>query len=109
MKYNTEKINLIAQKIAEVVKEAIEEDPEKVLIGDEEMAMREGLQEIGQQALKCLLENADGEAEAEIECTCGGKLAYQRQRKATIWSVFGKVTYSRAIMRAVPVGKDVRL
>jgi len=92
MKNNTEKTNLIAQKIAEVVKEAIEEDPEKVLIGEVEMAMREGLQEIGQQALKCLLENADGEAEAEIEGTCGGKLAYQRQRKATIWSVFGKVS-----------------
>lgn len=106
MKYNTEKINLIAQKIAEVVKEAIEEeDPEKVLIGDVEMAMREGLQEIGQQALKCLLENADGEAEAEMECTCGGKLAYQRQRKATIWSVFGKVTYSRAYYAGCTCGK----
>src|SRR3990170_3028682 len=72
MKYNIEKINLIAQKVAEVVKEAMEEeDQEKVLIGDVEMAMREGLREMGQQALKCLLENADGDAEAEMECTCG--------------------------------------
>ena len=69
MKYNIEKINLIAQKVAEVVKEAMEEeDQEKVLIGDVEMAMREGLREMGQQALKCLLENADGEAEAEMAC-----------------------------------------
>src|SRR3990170_869166 len=106
MKYNIEKINLIAQKVAEVVKEAMEEeDQEKVLIGDVEMAMREGLREMGQQALKCLLENADGDAEAEMECTCGGKLAYQRQRKATIWSVFGKVTYSRAYYAGCSCGK----
>ena len=106
MKYNIEKINLIAQKVAEVVKEALEEeDQEQVLIGDVEMAMREGLREIGQQALKCLLENADGEAETEMECACGGKLAYQRQRKATIWSVFGKVTYSRAYYAGCSCGK----
>ena len=106
MKYNIEKINLIAQKVAEVVKEAMEEeDQEKVLIGDVEMAMREGLREMGQQALKCLLENADGEAEAEMACACGGKLVYQRQRKATIWSVFGKVTYSRAYYAGCSCGK----
>ena len=96
MKYNIEKINLIAAKVAEVVKEALaEEEQERILIGDVEMAMRAGLREIGQQALQCFLENADGEAEAEIECACGGQLKYQRQRKATIWSVFGKVRYSR--------------
>ena len=82
-----------------------EEGEEQVLIGDVEMAMREGLREIGQQALKCLLENADGEPETEMECACGGKLAYQRQRKATIWSVFGKVTYSRGYYAGCSCGK----
>ena len=97
MKYNIEKINLIAQKLAEVVQEAIAEEgsgPER--IGEVEMALREGLREIGQGALRCYLENEDGEREAEIRCACGGKLKYQRERKATIWSVFGKVTYVRA-------------
>ena len=97
MKYNIEKINLLAEQIAEVVKESLEKGGlEKALIGDIEMAMREGLREIGQQALKCLLENADGEAEARRDCVCGGRLKYQRQRQATIWSVFGKVVYERA-------------
>ena len=106
MKYNIEKINLIAQKVAEVVEEAIEEEnQERVLIGDVEMAMREGLLEIGQQALKCFLENADGEVEAEIDCPCGGKLKYQRQRKATIWSVFDKVVYKRAYYAGCTCGK----
>jgi hypothetical protein len=106
MNYNIEKVNRIAQKVAEVVKEAMEEEEqEQVLIGDVEMAMREGLREIGRQALKCFLENADGETEAEMECTCGGRLIYQRQREATIWSVFGKVTYSRAYYAGCSCGK----
>ena len=58
---------------------------EEVLIVDVEMAMREGLREIGCGALKYFLENADGEAEAETECACGGnKLKYQRRRDAGI-------------------------
>ncbi len=106
MEYNIEKINLIAQKVAEVVKEAIEEEgQEQTLIGDVEMAMREGLRNIGQQAMKCFLEAADGEAEAEIECACGGKLKYQRWRKATIWSVFDKVVYRRAYYAGCACGK----
>jgi hypothetical protein len=106
MKYNIEQINLIAQKVAEVVKEAVEgEGQEEVLISDVEMAMRESLRRIGQQALKCFLELADGEVEAEIECACGGKLKYQRRREATIWSVFDKVVYKRAYYADCACGK----
>lgn len=106
MKYNIEKINLIAQQVAEVVQEAIEEEgQEQVLIGDVELAMREGLRQIGQQALSCFLEAADGEAASEIPCACGGKLQYQRRRKATIWSVFGKVVYRRAYYAGCSCGK----
>lgn len=97
MKYNIEKINVIAEELAEMVEEAIAESGEtEHQIGDVEMALREGLREIGQKALGCFLENAGGKVEAEIECECGGKLKYQRQRAATIWSVFGKVKYGRA-------------
>ena len=97
MEYNIEKINLIAQKVAEVVQEAIEaESQEQVLIGDVELAMRESLRQIGQQALTCFLESADEQAAAEIPCACGGQLKYQRRLKATIWSVFDKVVYRRA-------------
>jgi hypothetical protein len=106
MKYNIEKIKLIAQEVAEVVKEALEEEnQERVLIGDVEMALREGLRGIGQQALKCFLENADGEAAAEIACGCGGKLKYQRERQTTIWSVFGKVRFERAYYAGCRCGK----
>lgn len=108
MKYNIEKINEISKLVAEVVEDALKtEGPAEVLIGDVEMALRESLREIGGSALKCFLENADGEVEAEIECACGGKLKYQRRREATIWSVFDKVVYQRRTMRTVLAAKDV--
>ena len=69
------------------------------------MAMREGLREIGQQAFECFLENANGDAGSEIECSCGSKLKYQRDRQATIWSVFGKMVYERAYYAGCACGK----
>jgi len=106
MKYNTEKIKRIAQKVAELVQEAIaDEGQEKVMISDVELAMREGLLSIGQQALAYFLEMANGVAEAEEACACGGKLKYQRRREATIWSVFGKVVYRRAYYAGCACGK----
>lgn len=106
MKYNIEKINLIAQKVAEVVREGMEEEgQEQALIGEVEMSMRVVLLKIGGQALKWFLEAVDGEVKAEIECSCGGKLKYQRRRKATIWSVFDKVIYRRAYYAGCACGK----
>lgn len=97
MEYNIEKINQIGKLLAEVMEEAVTQTGEKnVRIGDIEMGIRETLQAAGQSALKQYLENADGELETAIECSCGGKLHYQRRRAATIWSVFGKVAYKRA-------------
>jgi hypothetical protein len=97
MKYNIEKINGIAERLAEIVEEAIEEAGRtEIQISEVEMALRESLREIGCEALRCFLENAGKEIEGEIECGCGGKMEYQHQREATIWSVFGKVKYARA-------------
>ena len=96
MKYNIEKINQIGKLLADVVEEAVQAGrQEGVLIGDIEMALREGLRVIGSKALQCFLENADGEAPEEIKCACGRGLQYQRRREATIWSVFDKVVYKR--------------
>jgi hypothetical protein len=92
--------------LAEVVEEAIQSEGQaEVLIGDVEMALREGLREIGRSALKSFLEKADGEREAELECACGGKLKYQRRREATLWSVFDKVVYERAYYSGCACGK----
>lgn len=106
MEYNIEKINQIGNLLAEIVEEALKAKGEAgILIGDIEMAMRESMLKIGNSALQCFLENADGEVEAEMECVCGGKLKYQRRRKATIWSVFDKVVYQRAYYAGCACGK----
>lgn len=106
MKYNIEKINEIGKLVAELVEEAIEmEGKEELLIGDIEMTMRESMLKIGNSALQCFLENADGQAEAKIECACGGTLLYQRRRSATIWSVFDKVVYKRAYYAGCTCGE----
>ena len=106
MKYNIEKINQIGRQLAEVVEEALEmEGAKQQLIGEIEMALRESLLKTGNSALQCFLENADRKIEAEIECACGGKLKYQRRRKATIWSVFAKVSYKRAYYAGCVCGK----
>lgn len=106
MNQNIEKINRISQLLAEVVEEVIHgENQEGVLMGDVERVMCEGLRVIGQQALQGFLGAADGEGELEIKCSCGGRLKYQRRRAATIWSVFGKVSYERAYYAGCSCGK----
>ena len=106
MKYNIEKVNQIGKLLADVVEEALKaEGNEEVLIGDIEMALRESMLKTGNSALQCFLQNADGKIEAEIECACGGRLKYQRRRKATIWSVFDKVSYKRAYYAGCTCGK----
>jgi hypothetical protein len=58
--------------------------------------MREGLRQIGVQALGLFLSSMQTTPASEIACTCGGILKYQRMRPATVISVFGRVTYERA-------------
>ena len=54
MEYNIEKINGIAEKLAEIIEEAIAaEDQTEIKIGAVEMALRESLREIGEKALRC--------------------------------------------------------
>ena len=106
MKYNIEKINEIGKLLAEIVEEALAgEKKEEIRIADIEMEVRESLREVGRRTLKCYLENADREAEVTIECRCGGKMEYQRRRAATIWSVFGKMSYERAYYAGCGCGK----
>jgi hypothetical protein len=69
------------------------------------MEVRGSLRAAGQSAMKGYLEKADWEVETEIECKCGGKLKYQRRRAATIWTVFGKMSYERAYYAGCVCGK----
>jgi hypothetical protein len=110
MKYNIEKINEIGKLLAEIVEEALAgERQAEVRIADIEMEVRESLRAVGQSTVKYYLENADREVGSEIECQCGGKLKYQRRRTATIWSVFGKMSYERAYYAGCGCGEGCAL
>jgi hypothetical protein len=100
MNYSTETIKRIAQEFAEMVKTAVEEQSRtagsRPTIAQIETDMRDGLRQIGMQALGLLLSSLQSTPEREIACPCGGSLHYQRMREATVISVFGKVRYQRA-------------
>jgi hypothetical protein len=100
MDYNTETVNRIAEEFAKLIKEALDEQQEvkesRMTIAEIETGMREGLRQIGLQALGKLLSALQKTPESKIECACGGELDYQRMRTATVISVFGRATYERA-------------
>jgi hypothetical protein len=100
MNYNTETINSAAQQLAAMIKSAVIDQHAAgqgtSTIAEIETGMREGLRQIGVQALGLFLSSMQTTPASEIACRCGGTLKYQRMRPATVISVFGKVTYERA-------------
>jgi hypothetical protein len=100
MEYAPEVIAQLAQQVTQVFKAALEQrlasSPAAVTIADVEKEMRELWRQMGAQALSQFLSLGAGTPVAELPCACGGTLHYQRQREATVTSVFGRITYERA-------------
>lgn len=100
MEYNIEMIDEMASLLAETMKASMtaQQKHEKSTLRIEqiETGMRDVLRQIGNQALSKLLSTQESTPDAEIPCSCGGQLHYQRTREAKIISVFGKTTYTRA-------------
>jgi len=99
MEYAPETIAHLAQQVTQAFKAALEprlaSSPTSVTIADVETGLREFLRQMGGQALSLFLSSGAGTPVAELPCACGGTLHYQRQREATVTSVFGKITYER--------------
>jgi hypothetical protein len=109
MNYNMETINNLAKHFAEIFRNAVMEQ-QKAGAGTPQMAeiekgMREALRQLGQQALGLLLSSMQVTPESEIDCPCGGKLAYQRVRTAQVISVFSRVSYERAYYAGCQCGQ----
>ena len=68
--------------------------------------LRESLRQLGAQALGELLEREPGTPAAELDCEWGGTLGYQRRRKASVLSVFGRVVYERAYYAGCACGHE---
>jgi len=100
MDYNPETITSIASQVAGAIKVALaqrmQSGESSLTIADVETEFRQCLRQISQQALSAFLSTAGGTPVAELPCACGGTLHYQRQRTATITTVFGRLSYERA-------------
>jgi hypothetical protein len=109
MEYAPEAIAQLAQQVTQVFKAALEQrltsSLTAVTIADVEKEMRELLRQMGAQALSQFLSLGAGTPVAELPCACGGTLHYQRQREATVTSVFGRITYERAYYAGCSCGK----
>lgn len=100
MEYASEAITQLAQQVMQVFKAALEQrratSPTAVTIAEVEKELRQVLRQIGAQALSQFLSLSEGTPAAELPCSCGGTLHYQRQREARVTSVFGRIRYERA-------------
>jgi hypothetical protein len=76
-------------------------------MADFELAFREGLRQIGAEALRIFLNSLQRTPESEMACACGGRLHYQRMRPAVTTTVFGKVEYSRAYYAGCACGEGL--
>jgi hypothetical protein len=95
----TELIQALARQVVTVVKQSLSRAPDPQAtthLAWIETVLRDVLRQVGAEALGQWLSSAQHTPEAERACACGGKLHYQRLRPATVLSVFGRVTYTRA-------------
>jgi hypothetical protein len=105
MDYTTEMITAIAGQVVEVMKGTLETGEAKEGIGEIETQMREILRQIGISALGQYLSGLSQPEAGKIACACGGEMAYQREREASLVSVFGRVHYRRSYYAGCGCGK----
>jgi hypothetical protein len=105
MDYTTEIITRIGQQVVELMKGTLPTEGEGAEIKEVETQIREILRQIGAVALGQYLSAQSVEVEPNIACACGGKMMYQRQREASLISVFGRVTYQRSYYAGCQCGK----
>jgi len=108
MNDTTELIQALAQQVVTVVKQSLSQVAEPQVTTNLawiETALRDILRQVGAEALGQWLSSAQHTPEAERPCACGGTLRYQRSRPATVLSVFGRVTYTRAYYAGCACGQ----
>ena len=109
MDYNTERIAEIAQQVAQAFQAAVvahqQANGAALTIADVETGLREFLRQVGMQSLSQFLSTGAGTPAAELPCPCGGRLRYQRQRTASLTTVFGRLGYTRAYYAGCECGQ----
>jgi hypothetical protein len=105
MDYTTETITAIAGQVVAVMKDTLETGGATQGISEIETQMRDVLRQIGVVAMGQYLSGLSTPEVPKIDCGCGGELMYQRERKASLISVFGRVTYQRSYYAGCVCGK----
>lgn len=107
MNYSTESINGMAKQLVTDVKLMFQAQVEGTppSIKDVETAMRDLLREVGVVALGQYLSEQPDIPSPTLACSCGGELHYQRQREASLLSVFGQVHYTRGYYSGCSCGE----
>jgi hypothetical protein len=107
MNYNTEIINGMAKQVVEAVQEWIHTQPEATALNLQEIEtmMRDLLRQVGRQALGQYLSAQPSIPGPSLACACGGEVHYQRQREASLLSVFGRVKYRRGYYAGCECGQ----
>jgi hypothetical protein len=105
MDYTTEQIAAIGGQVVDVMKATLETGGASQGIEAVETQLREVLRQIGAAALGQYLSAQSAEPAPRIACVCGGEKVFQRQREASLISVFGRVTYQRSYYAGCACGK----
>lgn len=106
MEYNAESIEQLAELVVTTLRQALARSGgEGVALPAIEQGLREMLRAVGAAALGQFLSSGQGTPVAERRCRCGGVTHYQRQRSATVISVFGRVAYTRAYYAGCGCGR----
>jgi hypothetical protein len=105
MDYTTEMITAIASQVVAVMKDTLETGGADQGVREIEKQMRDILRQIGVVALGQYLSGLSTPEVPKIRCGCGGELMYQREREASLISVFGRVTYQRSYYAGCVCGK----
>jgi hypothetical protein len=96
MESSTELMNGVVELYKKAIIKNVAQHPESQ-IADLEQDLRQLLKQVGEQALGQALTALDAKyPEPQIECSCGGLANYQFRRKATLLTVFGRMTYRRS-------------
>jgi hypothetical protein len=108
MDSNTKLITAIAEQVGHYLHQTVKQRHARgapVTLASLETELRECLRQVGGQALSTFLGSAFGTPVAELPCACGGRVHYQRRRPAVVWSVFGRVEYTRAYYAGCACGR----
>lgn len=107
MDYTMEMITAIAGQVVNVMKETMKGENASQPIETVETEMREVLRQVGIAALGQYMSLLGEKSEPSMACACGGELVYQRQREASLISVFGRVKYRRGYYAGCRCGQGL--